>query len=76
MEWRRIAAASRKPVTLGPLEHLMREMAWAMTMGSSLGWCGDITLFVNGFFGGGPLFECDFGRRDEGGLRMKRRQMM
>jgi hypothetical protein len=33
MECRRIAAASRNPVTEEDLEHLIREMAWAITTG-------------------------------------------
>lgn len=33
MEWRSTAAASRNPVTEGPLEHLIKDIAWAITTG-------------------------------------------
>ena len=37
--------------------------------------CGDILSFNSTFFGGGPMFENDFGSSDVGVLRMRRRQM-
>ena len=46
-----MAAASKKPVTLDPLEHLISETACAMTATGSLPFpC----LFIVASFGGGP----------------------
>lgn len=65
-------------MTLGPLEHLMREIACAMTKGSPVVviiFSFNIFSFNSTFFGGGPEFEVDFGSSDVGVLRMRRRQM-
>lgn len=88
MEWRRTAAASRKPVTEEPLLHLMSEMAWAITIGSSPSslldcrlWCVSRTLMEDDeslpfSVAKKPTVDVFAGNKDDGDFKRERMETM